>query len=181
MNPTLAFWIAQGISIVAAILAIIMLQLKNMKVILLFQVLINLIASTNYLLLDGGSGMLLSLAAILHSAVMFIYNTKGVRPHVPVTLAFIAVYLGCAVYNMVVTRDIMEILPFIAAFCFSMALIQEKTSVFRIWSALNPVFWLPYDLYTKSFVMFFVHGGILVSSIVAMVRLDGLFRKKKSS
>ena len=76
MNPTLAFWFAQSISVIAGILAISMMQFKNMKIILLFQVLINLIASTNYLLLDGGSGMLLSLVAIFHSVVMFFYNTR---------------------------------------------------------------------------------------------------------
>ncbi len=179
MNPTLAFWVAQGISVVAGILAVVMMQLKNMKIILLFQVLINLIASTNYLLMDGGSGMLLSLVAIIHSFVMFFYNTKEIRPHVPVTVGFILVYFGCAIYNLVITHDPMEILPAFAAFCFSMSLIQKKASVFRIWCAFNPAFWVPYDIYTESYVMFLVHLGILISSIVGMIRLDGLFRKKK--
>ncbi len=180
MNPTTAFWIAQGISVFAGILAICMLQLKNMKVILLFQVLINLIASTNYLLMDGGSGMLLSIAAVFHSIVMFFYNKRNIRPHVPVTVGFIILYFACAIYNLVISSDLMELLPAFAALCFSMSLIQKDASVFRIWCALNPLFWLPYDIYTKSFVMSLVHGGILVSSIVGMIRLDGLFRKKKA-
>ena len=36
-------------------------------------------------------------------------------------------------------------------------------------------FWFPYDLYTQSYVMFCVHLGILISSIVGMIRLDGFF------
>ena len=174
------FWIAQGISVVTGILAIIMMQLKNMKVILAFQITVNLIASTNYLLMDGDTGMIVSLVAVLHSVVMYFYNTKNVTPHIPVTVGFILVYLGCAAYNLIVTHDPMEILPAIAAFCFSMCLVQKKPSVFRIWGALNPSFWLAYDLYTGSYVMFLVHAGILISSIIGMIRLDGYFRKKKA-
>ena len=180
MNPTVAFWFAQGISIIAGILAVLMTQFKNMKIILLFQVLINLIGSTNYLLMDGGSGMLLSLGAVLHSIVMFFYNKKNLTPHVPVTVAFILLYFGCATYNLIITLDFMEILPAFAAFCFSISLIQKKPSVFRIWCALNPMFWLPYDIHTESYVMFLVHAGILISAIVGMIRLDGILRKKKA-
>ena len=181
MNPTLAFWLAQSISVIAGILAIVMLQLKNMKIILLFQVLINLITATNYFLMDGGSGMLLSLVAIIHAFVMFFYNTRQKKPHVPVTIAFILIYFGCAMYNLIIKRDPMEILPAFAAFCFSMCLVQEKPSVFRIWAAFNPTFWLPYDIYTESYVMFMVHAGILISSIVGMIRIDGRFRRKKAN
>ena len=174
------FWIAQGISVVTGILAIIMMQLKNMKVILVFQIMVNLIASTNYLLMEGDTGMIVSLVAVAHSIVMYFYNRKEVTPHIPVTVGFIIVYLGCAAYNLIVTHDPMEILPAMAAFCFSMCLMQKKPSVFRIWGALNPSFWLAYDLYTGSYVMFAVHMGILISSIVGMIRLDGYFRKKKA-
>lgn len=174
------FWIAQGISIVTGILAIIMMQLKNMKAILAFQITVNLIASTNYLLMDGDTGMIVSLVAVVHSVVMYFYNTKNMTPHIPVTVGFILVYLGCAAYNLVVTLDPMEILPALAAFCFAISLVQKKASVFRIWGALNPSFWLAYDLYTGSYVMFLVHAGILISSIIGMIRLDGYFRKKKA-
>ena len=174
------FWIAQGISVVTGILAIIMMQLKNMKVILAFQITVNLIASTNYLIMHGDTGMIVSLVAVLHSVVMYFYNTKNVTPHIPVTVGFILVYLGCAAYNLIVTHDPMEILPALAAFCFSMCLMQKKPAIFRIWGALNPSFWLAYDLYTGSYVMFLVHAGILISSIIGMIRLDGYFRKKKA-
>lgn len=178
MNPTLAFWLAQGISVIAGVLAVVMLQLKNIKLMLLFQVLINLIGSANYLLMDGGSGMVLSLVAIFHAVVMYFYNVREMKPHLPVSVAFILVYFACAVYNLVVKQDLMEILPAFAAFCFSMSLVQKKPSIFRIWTLFNPVFWVPYDIYTKSYVMFLVHSGILISSIVGMIRIDGLFKKK---
>jgi hypothetical protein len=73
----------------------------------------------------------------------------------------------------------MELLPALSAVCFSLSLVQKKASAFRFWGTLNPAFWLAYDLYVESYVMFLVHLGILISSIVAMIRLDGLFRRKQ--
>ena len=96
-------------------------------------------------------------------------------------IGFIACYVASSGYIIISKMDLMELLPALAAICFSLSLVQEKPSNFRIWGALNPSFWLPYDLYTQSYVMFCVHFGILISSIVGMVRLDGFFGLIKSN
>ena len=180
MNEEVSFYIAQGISVIAGILAVIMMQMKNMKTILFFQIVVNLTASLNYLLLGGDSGAIISFLAIVQSTVMYFYNKKGKKPHLAVIIGFIVCYLACSTYNIIMKADLMEILPALGAFCFSMCLVQEKPSVFRVWGALNPVCWVPYDLYTHSYVMFCVHFGILASSVVGMVRLDGFFGLFKS-
>ena len=179
MDPTVAFWLAQGISVITGILAIVMMQFKNMKTILLFQIIVNVTASLNYLLLGGDSGAIISALAIIQSIVMFIYNTKKRKPHIHVILAFIICYVDVSLFNIIVSGDLMEILPALAAICFSLSLVQTKPLAFRVWGALNPSCWIPYDFYTSSYVMFAVHTGILISSIVGMIRVDGIFRKKK--
>ena len=173
MNEEIAFYLAQGISVLCGILAIIMMQLKNMKTILFFQIIVNLTASLNYILLGGDSGAFISLLAIIQSIVMFLYNTKNIKPQIWVLLVFAAGYISISAYNIVSSGEIIGILPAIAAICFCICLVQEKPSVFRIWGALNPSFWLVYDIMTRSYVMFFVHLGILISTLVAMIRLDG--------
>ena len=175
MNEELAFYLAQGISVFTGILAILTMQLKNMRTILFLQVVINLMASTNYLLLGGDSGAFVSLLAIIQSIVMYLYNKNDKKPQWWLTVLFVACYWGISAYNIVSSNEIMGILPAIAAFCFCMALVQEKAWIFRVWGALNPAFWVPYDFVTRSYVMFFVHLGIFISSVVAMVRLDGFF------
>lgn len=179
MDPTVAFWLAQGISVITGILAIIMMQFKNMKTILLFQIIVNVTASLNYLLLGGDSGAIISALAIIQSVVMFLYNTKKRKPHIHVILGFIICYVDVSLFNIIVSGDPKEILPAMAAVCFSLSLVQSKPSAFRVWGALNPSCWLIYDLFTGSYVMFVVHLGILISSIVGMVRVDGIFKKKK--
>ena len=173
MDEELAFYIAQGISVLCGILAIIMMQMKNMKTILIFQIIVNLTASLNYLLLGGDSGALISLLAIIQAIVVFVYNVNKKKMPVVLLVVFGVCYVSISAYNIISSGEIIGILPAVAAICYCMCLVQEKPSVFRIWGALNPSFWLPYDLMTRSYVMFFVHLGILISTIVAMIRLDG--------
>ena len=181
MDPKIAFFAAQGISVLTGILAIAMMQFKNMKLILMFQIIVNTTALTNYFLLGGDTGVFVSVLAIVQSVVMYLYNRRGARPHLAVIIAFIVAYVACSTYNIAMSKNAIELLPAFAAVCFSVSLVQQKPSVFRIWGALNPTCWLGYDLYTSSYVMFCVHLGILISSLSAMVRLDGFFRCKKSS
>ena len=171
MDPQTAYYIAQGISVATGIAAIIMMQLKGMRIILFFQILTNLL---------GKSGVLVSLLAVFCSLVMYFYNLKNRKPHLAVALAFIAAYVACSVYSTVSASDFMEILPAFSATCFVLSLIQTKASYFRIFATFNPIFWLPYDLHKGAYVMFAVHLGILISSVVGMIRVDGLFRKKKA-
>lgn len=170
---------AQVISVVAGILAIVMMQFKNVKIMLFFQVLVNLTAASTYLLVGGDSGMIVSILATIQAIVMFLYQRKNKIPHLAVTIIFVAAYFGLAIYSTLVKEDFMEMLPAICAFCYSMALVQKKPSAFRVWGALNPTFWIPYDLYTGAIVMSLVHTGILVSSVVGMIRLDGFLKSKK--
>ena len=179
MDPQTAFYIAQGISVITGVLAVVTMQFKNMKTVLIFQIIVNFTALSNYLLLGGDSGVFVSLLAIVQSIVMFLYNRKGQKPQLMVVALFILAYVGSSVYNIYVTKQLLELLPAGAAICFSISLAQEKASSFRVWGALNPTFWLGYDLYTRSYVMFLVHFGILVSSVVGMIRLDGVLSRKQ--
>ena len=181
MDHNVAFFIAQGISVVTGILAISMMQFKNMRLILLFQIISNLLASTNYLLLGGNTGAIVSVLAIAQSVIMYFYNCRSKDPHKSVVIMFIMAYVACSAYNVITSKDLMELLPAFSAICFAVSLLQKDPAKFRIFGALNPSFWLPYDLYTESYVMFFVHFGILASCLWAMIRLDGFlkFKKKK--
>ena len=181
MNEQTAFILAQCISIGTGIVAIALKQMKTMKMILLFEVITNLLASTNYLLLGGDAGAIVSILAILHSFVMLLYNKKEKTPPIPVTVAFILLYTACSTYSLISKSDPMEILPAISAACFSMTLVQKLPFRYRLWSVANCICWVIYDGYTASYVMLLVHFGILLSTVVAMIRLDGILKSKKKN
>ena len=75
------FYVAQGISILTAIVAIMSMQLKSMKGILISQIIANLLASSTYFVLGSFSGAGISLIAIIQLVVVYIYDKKNVKPH----------------------------------------------------------------------------------------------------
>ncbi len=172
MNPEVAFYIAQGISVITAIIAILSVQLKNMKGILVTQLIGNSMAASTYFLLGGFTGAGVSIIAVVQTVVMYFYNVKDKKPHLAVTLAFIAAYILNAALTF---SSIFDIFPAIAAVCFALAVAQTKPVAFRFFSIWNPLCWIVYDVYAKAPVNLLTHMGVLISVLVACVRLDGFF------
>ncbi len=179
MTSEIAFYIAQGISVITAIIAIMSAQLKNMKAILVTQIIGNSLASSTYFLLGGFSGAGISIIAVLQTVVMYFYNVNDKKPHIPVTAAFILAYVVNAVLTF---GSIFDIFPAIAAICFALAVAQTKSMNYRFFSIWNPLCWLVYDVYTHAYGNLLMHLGIFISVMIACVRLDGFFGliKKKN-
>ena len=108
------FYIAQGISVLTAAVAIVMMQFKNMRLILLGQILANLLTAFTYFLLGGFSGAGICFIAIVQSVVMFFYNKKGKKTHLPVILGFVLLYIACSAYYFGSVIDIFSALAAVA-------------------------------------------------------------------
>ena len=172
MNPELLPYIVNGISIITAVIAILSVQLKNMKGILATQLIGNSLAASTYFLMGGFTGAGVSIIAVVQTVVMYFYSLKDKKPHVPVTIAFIAAY----VINSVLTfSSIFDIFPAISAICYALAVAQIKPIRFRFFSIWNPFCWMFYDVHAQLPINFLMHLGIFISVIVACIRLDGFF------
>lgn len=177
MDFGVGFYISQGLSILTAIFSILAEQMKKMKHILIFQTVVNLLAALSYVfLVDGRAGFIVSMIGTVQSVIMYIYDKKGKRPHLVLTLGFVAAYLFLSLYNN--TDKIINFLPAAAAVCFALAIMQRKPKMYRIFDFSNAALWLVYDACILS-GNFFVHLGIAISALIGMIRLDGLFQPKK--
>lgn len=172
MDFDVAFYIAQAISIITAVVAILSVQLKGMKAILITQIIGNSLASSTYFLLGGFSGALVSLIAVVQTVVMYFYNVREVKPHISVTAAFILAYI---VNSLITFSSILDIFPAIAATCFALSVSQRKPILFRFFSIWNPLSWLIYDFYARAYGNMLMHFGIFISIIIACIRYDGFF------
>ena len=178
MDSQTAFFIAQGISVVTTVVAILCMQLKKMNAILICQLAANLLAALTYLFLDGKSGVGISIIAVAQTLVMFLFERKGKKPHPVIIGSFIAAYVG---YSVLIFQNIFDLLPLGAAICFALGIAQKKPSAYRIFGAINPLFWLAYDVYTMALVNIIMHSCIFISAVVGIVRLDIVGRRKSKT
>ena len=76
MNPELLPYVVNGISMITAVIAILSVQLKNMKGILATQLIGNTLAASTYFLMGGFTGAGVSIIAVVQTVVMYFYNAK---------------------------------------------------------------------------------------------------------
>lgn len=169
MDLTLEFYIAQAISIAAAVIVVLMMQLKNLKIILLGHLVTNLMVAATYFLLNSFSGAGICFIAIFQSIVMYFYNQKNTKPHLPVIAVFIALYIGCSIACYKIPVDILSGL---AAVFFAISLVQPNAKSSRRWFVINPLLWSIYDFYQSAYVTLAIHIFIFASTVFSIVRND---------
>lgn len=90
------FLISQLIGVVTGIVAVVTMQFKDMRKILVGQIASNVLSSSTYFLLGGFSGAGVCFVAIFQSIVMYALNKREITPPKSVIAVFIALYLGCS-------------------------------------------------------------------------------------
>ena len=170
------FYIAQGISIIVALLAVAMMQFKNVKIILLFQLAVNLLTALSYLLLGGLSGGGVCVIAIAQTAIMFFYNEMAKKPQWWLLAIFIVAYVACSAMNY---QSLIDIFPAIAAICFAVSITMSTPFGARVWYVFNPIAWIVYDIAKLAYGNLLIHIVVCVSTVVALIRIDDIFHLKK--
>ena len=59
-----------------------------------------------------------------------------------------------------------------AAICFCISLTQSNSTAYRFWFVFNPLLWIVYDILMMAYGNVVMHGIVLVSTVVAIIRLD---------
>ncbi len=172
------FYIAQAISVLVGFLGVATMQFKNMKHILLGQLAINLLTTVSYFLLDGLSAAGICLVAIGQTLILYGYDRRQKRPPVVLMAGFILLYLACSV---IYYRTFIDLFSALAAICSAVSLMQKKASTARRWYVFNPILWMVYDVHTRAYGTFVVHLAVLLSTVIAMIRVDRIWDRKHGS
>ena len=170
------FYIAQGISIITAIIAVITLQAKGMRVILAGHIISNVLAGSTYFLLNSFSGAGISFVAIAQSVIMYFYNRKDKKPPVWLLSVFVVLYVACSVFYY---KSLIDIFPALAAVCLAVSMAQNSAKASRIWYLFNPLLWVIYDDFVLAFGNLAMHLIIFISTVIALIRVDKIFSVKK--
>jgi len=174
---TPAYIISQVFGYGATAVALISTQQKRMNIILLLAILSNLFSALSNMLLGGFSGASVCFVAIAQTIVSFLYERKGKKVPVPVTVAFVIAYIAVTALTFKVALDI---LPGVAALLYAAAVLQQKPLIYRILMSINCCTWILYVLIPTPpnialFITFMLELSFL---IVGIVRVDILGKKK---
>lgn len=163
------FIISQLCGFIVSAFAILSMQLKNIKHILICQLVCNGLGALSYIMLGGFSGCGIYIAACVQTVLYYVFNLKNIKPHAMFTVFFMAVFLMCSIATY---RGFEDVISAIAALTCAMALSRTKPSGYRFFMLLNGLLWLIYDLCVEAYGMMFSHIITFASAGIGIIRLD---------
>ena len=161
--------LAYAVGILTTAVAVLSMQFKSMRIVLLLQIVANGLLGLQYAIRGADTGVWSLSLGIVQIILSYVLNVKSIRFPKWLVLLFITGYLIITVFTY---KSIFDVLPFIALCIFSVSIIQEKSRICRILSVLNSITFLVYDVSTQSYSAIITHGTILLFLIVGILRLD---------
>ena len=165
------FIIAQIIGIIGAGLAMIAAQMKEKNKYLLFYAMSYGFFVINMILLKAYSGAIN--CVIL--TILTLISTRFEEKKFPTGLAIIfgiVILIG----NVITYKDVFSLLPAIASYIYLFILLSKNMKMIRKSTVCLRLLWAIYDFIVKAYTTFALDIFSLISSLIAIYRLD--IRKK---
>ena len=163
------FVISQICGMLVSVFAILSMQLKNVKHILVCQLICNVAGAFSYILLGGFSGCGIYIVAVVQTIVYYFYSKTNKKAPNFMVFVFLVLFLLCSITTY---KGKTDIIPAIASFTCAMALAQSKASGYRICMLLNGLLWMIYDVSVSAYSMMLSHIITFASAGIGIIRLD---------
>ena len=166
------YYIGQALGILVTIGAILTMQIKNKKPMLIVSAIVNVLSALNILLLDKfNSGVIICLVAVFQIIFSLWHEKKGTEIPLVEKIIFLVLYVAGGVLGFEKPLDILSI---IAAVLYMLAMVQKKEQHIRLFLLGNMATWTVYHTILGSTAVFAQLAGI-ISSLIALYR----YRKSK--
>ena len=146
------------------ITAVIVIRMNDIKKILIGEVLLNFFVAANYILLNGFSGAGTCILAAVQAVVMFLLLGRWKKIS---ACLFIGIY---AVWMIFSFTTAMDILPFLSAVFYSLAIMQSKPKNYKLCKSLNALSCLIYDILVGAYFIMITHGLLVVLSLIELCK-----------
>lgn len=163
------FLFSQLCGLIVSVAAITSMQLKNIKWILVCQLICNGIGALSYILLGGLSGCGIYLVALAQSIIYYFFRVRNKKAPIVLSIAFLCAYLICSATTF---KSSIDFISALAALSCALSIMQEKPSLYRVFMLLNGAIWMIYDMGVGAYTMIISHIATTLSAAVGIIRLD---------
>jgi len=139
--------------------------LKDIKKILIFNLLGSVFIGIAYFLLSAYTGLAMTFVAIFRNIIFLIYekeDEKSIR-------SLIVIYLIIIVVTIPTYAGFLSLLSVFATALFTFSLWQKKTIVYKILGIPVSLLWVFYNIYIMSLFGILLESGIIVFAIVGFI------------
>lgn len=162
------------VSIFVLLFTVLGMQFKNMKMIILSQIMANLLLGLQCILGGTASTGGVVFLATAQTVLSFIYSSRGRKFPLWLMLCFMAGYSVITVIGLLspaIPSSPFDLVTMVAVWFFALGIVQEKSYLCRICSAVNVALWLVYDICVLPSAVL-NHIIIICSILFSIVRND---------
>ncbi len=160
--------LAYIIGIFTTVFAVASMQFKNMKYVLVCQLICNSLLTMQYVIEGRVSVSGVVVLAVIQTIVRFFFDKKRKPFPVWLTCVFIVLF---TVVSVLMMESYYDLITCAAVWFFAICIVQKRSSVARICSFVNTTLWLIYDILCAPSAIF-THAVILVFIAFGIIRLD---------
>lgn len=142
---------------------------KTKSKILVCQLISSLLYASQYFLLEAFSAVVTNMIDALKSIVFSTYEKKKKKIPIYILIVYIAIMLISGIFTI---NSIFSVVPIVGAILYSYAAWQDNLKLFRIINIFVVLMFIVYNIYVGAYVSFFGNVFQLISSVVAIIRLD---------
>lgn len=159
------------IAVFTTIFTVAGMQFRNMRVILLTQLIANSLLATQCILGGTASSAAIVFLSIAQTLVSFIFNSRGKSFPVPLTVAFM---VGFTVITVIYFATPFDLLTLVAAWFFAICIVQKHSYICRFCALANTCLWLIYDAFVmpSGLVNHTVVGVLIFATIIRLDRKE---------
>lgn len=172
------FIIAQIVGLIASIINILTIQMKDKKNILFGFMSVNILFGINFILLQSYSGAIICFISAIQTLINYRLEIKNIEfPKwlIPIYI-IVSVVCGLATY-----QGIVDILPVVGSVLYTISIIQKKEMNLRRITLANTILWLVYNLLVMAYTSAISEVFFLTSNLIAIYRYDIKKNTKKVS
>ena len=173
----MTFIVAQIVGVLALTLSIIGSQQNTDKKFLFFQILINVLYSLQYFLLNATAGLSICLINTIR-CVIFYFCKKKEKSSILALSMFVILYLILGIYT---ANNLFDIVLMSGTIIYTYALWQLKMKVTRLGSFVSIASYIVYNVAVKAYSALILDFIDLISISVAIVRYDILNNNRKTN
>ena len=172
-DSPILYWIAQLLGFIGTIVIVIGMQQKKYKNIAICKISNQFLAAMHYFLLGGYTGMVTNLVSCITNGCYYFRIKKG-KSTLPFVIVFSILFVALGFLSW---QGPISIFVILAKLFSTISLGVKEPKMVRLINLLYNPFWLIYDFYVGSIVGCMTDIMIILSTAIAIIRLD-LFPQK---
>ena len=161
---------AQIVGLIASIIMITAIQVKNKKTLfLILNILVKVLYSINFALLAEFAGTVTQIIGLVITIIAYIYAKKEITIPKWVTAIFIAVTVICGIFTC---KRLVGIMAIICGITYALIVSSKNMKNIRKLNFIQSLLWTIYDFIIGAYTASVSSAFVFVSTVIAIFRYD---------